>query len=261
MSYPATGSTGDGYHFAQQANHTIVPLRPGLVPLETAGDCAQRLQGLSLRNCTARLIVDGKQQAAEFGEMLFTHFGMSGPVILTLSRYAAAALEESRNVEVALDLKPALDENKLENRIHREISECGKRKTRTLLKHLLPHKLIDVCADITRLDTGKPVNQLNSAERLRLRKWLKDFRIRVTGTRPYEEAIITAGGVDLREIDPRTMESRLTAGLYFAGEILDLDADTGGFNLQAAFSTGYVAGTAAAERPLKTRKQEDRKTG
>jgi predicted Rossmann fold flavoprotein len=247
MSYPDTGSTGDGYRFARQAGHTIIPLRPGLVPLETADDCAQRLQGLSLRNCFARLIVDGKQQTAEFGELLFTHFGMSGPVILTLSRYAAAALEDGRNAEIALDLKPALDEKKLDNRINREISECGKRKTRTLLKHLLPQKLIDVCADITGLDTQKPVNQLNSNERVRLRKWLKDFRFRVTGTRPYEEAIVTAGGVDLKEIDPRTMESRLVTGLYFAGEILDLDADTGGYNLQAAFSTGYVAGTAAAE--------------
>jgi predicted Rossmann fold flavoprotein len=261
ISYPATGSTGDGYRFAQQAGHAIVPLRPGLVPLETAGDCARRLQGLSLRNCAVRLVIDGKERAAEFGEMLFTHFGVSGPVILSLSRHAAAALKDSRNVEVAVDLKPALDENKLDNRIQREITECGKRKTRTLLKHLLPQKLIDVCADITGLDTRKPVNQLNSAERLRLRKWLKDVRLQVTGIRPFEEAIITSGGVALDEIDPRTMESQLVSGLYFAGEILDLDADTGGFNLQAAFSTGYVAGTAAAEKTVKTRKPEDRKTG
>jgi len=246
MSYPATGSTGDGYRFAEEAGHTIVPIRPSLVPLVTAGDTAQRLQGLSLRNCGVRLFANGKKQAEEFGEMLFTHFGVSGPVILTISSKVAAALEKQDTVELSIDLKPALDVQKLDDRVRREISGYGKRKVQTLLKHLLPQSLIDVCAELTGLDTQKRINQLNVRECDHLKSWLKNFRLTVTGTRPLKEAIVTAGGVSLKEVDPRTMASKLVQGLYFAGEVLDIDADTGGFNLQAAFSTGFVAGTAAA---------------
>jgi predicted Rossmann fold flavoprotein len=245
-SYPATGSTGDGYRLAQAVGHTIVPIRPALVPLETAGDVAPRLQGLSLRNVTVRVWVNGKKQAEAFGEMLFTHFGLSGPIILSLSRQVVDALRLGQRVILSIDLKPALDEGKLDARLLRDLDAHGKRQFRTLLKGLLPSKLIPVCIDLTGIPPDKMAHQITSEERQRLRTWLKDFRLEVTGHRPFREAIITAGGVDTREVDPRTMASRLVEGLYFAGEVLDVDADTGGYNLQAAFSTGWVAGRSAA---------------
>ena len=245
-SYPATGSTGDGYRLAQAVGHTIVPIRPALVPLETAGDIAPRLQGLSLRNVTVRVWVNGKEQAEAFGEMLFTHFGLSGPIILSLSRQVVDALRLGQRVILSIDLKPALDERRLDARLLRDLDAHGKRHFRTLLKGLLPSKLIQVCIDLTDIPPDKAAHQITSEERLRLRAWLKDFRLEVTGHRSFAEAIITAGGVDTREVDPRTMASRLVEGLYFAGEVLDVDADTGGYNLQAAFSTGWVAGRSAA---------------
>ncbi len=245
-SYPATGSTGDGYRLAQSAGHTIVPIRPALVPLETAGDVAPRLQGLSLRNVTVRILANGEKQAEAFGEMLFTHFGVSGPIILSLSRQAVDALRLGQRVTLSIDLKPALDERKLDARLLRDLDAHGKQQFRTLLKGLLPSKLIPVCIDLTGIPPDKMAHQITSEERQRLRTWLKDFRLEVTGHRPFTEAIITAGGVDTREVDPRTLASRLVEGLYFAGEVLDVDADTGGYNLQAAFSTGWVAGRSAA---------------
>jgi hypothetical protein len=245
-SYPATGSTGDGYRLARAVGHTIVPARPALVPLVTAGDVAARLQGLSLRHVTARVIVDGRRRGEAFGEMLFTHFGLSGPIILTLSRIVVDALRERRRVEIALDLKPALDAAKLDERLRRDIREHGRRSYRALLGELLPRTLVPVGIELTQIDAEKPGSQLVAAERTRLRDWLKDFRLTVTGHRSWEEAVVTAGGVDTREVDPRTMESRIVAGLHFAGEVLDIDADTGGYNLQAAFSTGWMAGRAAA---------------
>ncbi len=245
-SYPGTGSTGDGYRLAESVGHAIVPIRPALVPLETAGDVAPRLQGLSLRNVTVRVWVNGKKQAELFGEMLFTHFGLSGPVILSLSRQVVDALRLGQRVTVSIDLKPALDERKLDTRLLRDLDAHGKQQFRTLLKGLLPRKLIPVCIDLTSISPDKAGHQITSQERKRLRVWLKDFRLEVTGHRPFTEAIITAGGVDTREINPRTMASRLVDDLYFAGEVLDVDADTGGYNLQAAFSTGWVAGRSAA---------------
>lgn len=245
-SYPATGSTGDGYRLAKSVGHTIVPIRPALVPLETAGDVAPRLQGLSLRNVTVRVWVNGKKRAEAFGEMLFTHFGVSGPIILSLSRQVVDALRLGQSVILSIDLKPALDEFMLDARLLRDLDVHGKQQLRTLLKGLLPSKLIPICTDLTSISPGKVGHQITAQERKRLRTWLKDFRLEVTGHRPFAEAIITAGGVDTREIDPRTMASRLVEGLYFAGEVLDVDADTGGYNLQAAFSTGWVAGRAAA---------------
>ncbi len=245
-SYPATGSTGDGYRLAESVGHTIVSIRPALVPLETAGDVAPQLQGLSLRNVAVSVWVDGKKQAQAFGEMLFTHFGLSGPIILCLSKRIVDALRMNQHVTLSIDLKPALDERKLDARLLRDLDAHGKQQFRTILKGLLPKKLIPVCIDLTNIPPDKASHQITTQERKRLRMWLKDFRLEVIGHRPFEEAIITAGGVDTREVDPRTMASRLVEGLYFAGEVLDVDADTGGYNLQAAFSTGWVAGQSAA---------------
>jgi predicted Rossmann fold flavoprotein len=246
-SYPATGSTGDGYRLARTLGHTIVPIRPGLVPLETAGDLAPRLQGLSLRNVRARLRLNGKKVAELFGEMLFTHFGVSGPIILTLSKRAVDGLRQDQKVTISLDLKPALDERKLDERLLRDLRSHGKQRLRTVLKGLLPQTLIPVCLELTAISRDRLASELTLQERRRLRAWLKDFRLEVTGYRPFTEAIITAGGVDTREVVPRTMASRLVHGLYLVGEVLDVDGDTGGYNLQAAFSTGWIAGRAAAE--------------
>jgi len=245
-SYPATGSTGDGYRLAQSVGHTIVPIRPALVPLETAGDIAPRLQGLSLRNVAVRVWVNEKKQAEAFGEMLFTHFGVSGPTILTLSRQVVDALRLGQRVTLSIDLKLALDERRLDARLLRDLDAHGKRQFHTLLKDLLPRKLIPVCIDLLGIPPNRVAHQITAQERKRLRIWLKDFRLEVTGHRPFAEAIVTAGGVDTREVDPRTMASRLAEGLYLAGEVLDVDGDTGGFNLQAAFSTGWLAGRSAA---------------
>ncbi|MBM3316697.1 MAG: NAD(P)/FAD-dependent oxidoreductase [Candidatus Eisenbacteria bacterium] len=246
ISYPETGSTGDGQRLAAAAGHAIEPLRPALVPLVTAGDTARRLQGLSLRNVRAGLRLDGRRGAEEFGEMLFTHFGVSGPIVLTLSGRAVDALRAGSEVALAIDLKPGLDERQLDARLQRDLQAAGRRRFATILKELLPRKLIPVCADLTGIATEMPGHQIDAAQRRRLGRWLKDFRLPVTGHRPPAEAIITAGGVSLREVDPRTLESRIVPGLHFAGEILDLQADTGGYNLQAAFSTGWLAGRAAA---------------
>jgi predicted Rossmann fold flavoprotein len=245
-SYPATGSTGDGYRLARVMGHTVVPIRPALVPLETAGDLAPRLQGLSLRNILVRLRLNGKRVAEFFGEMLFTQFGVSGPVILTLSKRAVDGLRRGQGVAISLDLKPALDERKLDERLLRDLRSHGKRRLRTVLKGLLPRTLIPVCLELTGISPDRLGSEFRVGERRRLRAWLKDFRLEVIGYRPVTEAIVTAGGVDTREVAPRTMVSRLIQGLYLVGEVLDVDGDTGGYNLQAAFSTGWVAGRAAA---------------
>lgn len=247
-SYPGTGSTGDGYELARQVGHTIVPIRPALVPVDTAGNLAPRLQGLSLKNVSVEVIVNGKAEASAFGEMLFTHFGLSGPIILTLSRRIVDELDAGNAVEVSIDLKPALDTNKLDARLLRDLDQAGSKQFRNLLKGLLPRKMIPVCIDEVDIPATKEANQINAEERARLRDWLKDFRLVVSGHRPIAQAIVTAGGVATQEVDPRTLQSRLVSGLYFAGEVLDLDADTGGYNLQAAFSTGWLAGRAAAQQ-------------
>ena len=249
-SYPGTGSTGDGYRLAEAAGHTLVPIRPALVPLTTAGNAAQKCQGLSLRNAAVSVWVAGKKTDQAFGEMLFTHFGVSGPIILTLSRNIVDALQAKQKVQISIDLKPALDEAKLDARLLRDLDANGKKQFHTVLKDLLPQKLIPVCLELTAIPPEKLCHQITADERRRLRTWLKDFRLEVTGHRSFRQAIVTAGGVDLGEVDPRTMASRRVAGLYFAGEVLDLDADTGGYNLQAAFSTGWLAGRSAAEYAL-----------
>jgi len=250
-SYPDTGSTGDGYQLAESVGHTISPIRPALVPLETAGNTAKSLEDLGLRNVTARLLINGNRRAKAFGEMQFTSFGLSGPIILSLSRQVVDALTRGHKVALSIDLKPALDTRKLDARLIRDLDAHGRRQFRTLLKELLPKKLIQVCTDMTEIPPDRVGHQITGPERKRLCAWLKDFRFDVTGYRPFKEAIITAGGVHTKEVDPRTMASRLVRGLYFAGEMLDIDGDTGGYNLQAAFSTGWVAGRSAAVSALR----------
>jgi predicted Rossmann fold flavoprotein len=244
-SYPGTGSTGDGYRLAAALGHEITTLRPALIPLDTAGDIAPRLEGLSLRNVSLNLLVDDRKAAQEFGEMLFTHFGVSGPIVLTLSLQAVDALRAGRRVSLSIDLKPALDHETLKARLLREIDAHGKRQYRTLLVSLLPRSLIPLCIEQTGIPADKPAHQITSAERKRLRLWLKDFRLTVTGHRPMAQAIVTAGGISTAQVDPTSMQSRLHPGLFFAGEVLDINADTGGYNLQAAFSTGWLAGQSA----------------
>lgn len=245
-SYPGTGSDGGGVKLAAKAGHTIVPLKPSLVPLESDYPYVDDLQGLALRNVQATLLADGKKIGSEFGEMLFTHFGVSGPIILSLSNLAAGALAEGKEVDLAIDLKPALSEEKLGARICRDFAEYSRKQLVNGLKDLLPQRLIPVVCDMAYLDEDKFVNQISREERQRLLQTLKHFVVPITSTRPIAEAIVTAGGVNVKEIDPKTMASKRVKGLYFAGEVMDVDGYTGGFNLQAAFSSGYAAGSAAA---------------
>ena len=249
-TFTGTGSTGDGYQMAQAVGHTIVPLRPALVPLKTAGSTAQRLQGLSLRNIRFNVFFDQKKKFDAFGEMLFTHFGISGPVVLSHSGEIVDALRAGKYVSISIDLKPALNEKKLDARLLRELDQGGKQYVRTMLKRLLPSKMIAVCADHTKIPLDRPCHQVTAQDRRRLLAWLKDLRLQVTDSLPLEAGMVTMGGVSLREVNPRTMESKIVDGLFFAGEVLDLAADTGGFNLQAAFSTGWVAGQNAAPQPF-----------
>ena len=245
-SYPATGSTGDGYILARAAGHTIVPVRPALVPLETAGHTAKKMAGLSLRNVAVRMIVDGKKKRQAFGEIAFTEFGLSGPVTLTCSGEVVDHLRDGSKVVLALDLKPALDEAKLDARLQRDFTTRTKEPFDSVLRGLLPREMVPVCVEATGIRQDKPAGEITAKERRYLRTWIKDFRLEIIGHRPLDEAIITAGGVDIREVDPRTMESLKTGGLYIAGELLDIHGDTGGYNLQAAFSTGWLAGGSAA---------------
>ena len=248
-SYPRTGSTGDGYALAQSVGHGLVPVRPALVPLVLSGSEPQALMGLSLRNVEVRLMLDGQEVARDFGEMLFTHYGVSGPIVLTLSGPAVARLGHG-SLELAINLKPGLSPEKLDARLQRDLDQYGKRGYRKLLKGLLPQKMVGVVVARTGIPPDKPAHQITSAERKRLEKVLHDMRFTIVGHRPVEEAIVTAGGVDTRDVDPRTMASRLVEGLFLAGEVLDVQADTGGYNLQAAFSMGFVAGRAAARFAL-----------
>jgi len=245
-SYPATGSTGDGYLLAQQAGHSIEPLLQALVPLETMGGTAQRLQGLSLKNVKASLWVDGKVAGEEFGEMLFTHFGLSGPIILTLSRMAVAALMQNSRVEVSIDLKPALNDKILDARLLRDLNEHGRKKVENLFRLWLPSAMAGVFPEITSIPVETEGHQVTAIMRKTILRHLKDLRFAVSGCRSFKEAIITAGGVRTSEVHSKTMESKLLPSLYFAGEVLDLDADTGGYNLQIAWSTGWLAGQSGA---------------
>ncbi|MBT7789261.1 MAG: NAD(P)/FAD-dependent oxidoreductase [Calditrichaeota bacterium] len=246
-SYPQTGSSGDGYTLAESVGHRITPPLPALVPIETEEIIPMVLKGLKLRNVNATLWINDKKATEEFGELEFTDFGLTGPIVLTLSKRVVAALDESSKVEISIDMKPALDVKKLDLRLLRDIEKSSHDSFSILLKDLMPQKMIQYCIEQTGVPANKPGHQITGAERTRLRKWLKDMRFSISGHRPFREAIITCGGVETREINPRTMASRKIEGLYFAGEVIDFDADTGGYNLQAAFSTGWMAGRAAAE--------------
>ena len=244
-SYPRTGSTGDGYRLAQALGHTIQPPRGSLVPLEEEGETCKRLQGLSLRNCAIRVKnAAGKTLYTDFGELLFTHFGLSGPVILSASAHGKPG--EIR--EVLIDLKPALDEQKLDQRILRDLEQYQNRNMDHALQDLYPRLLIPVMLDLAEISPETKANSVTRAQRRRLLELTKGFPVKIRGPRPVEEAIITAGGVTVREVNPKTMESKLVRGLYIAGELLDVDAYTGGFNLQIAWATGRAAGLAAAAR-------------
>ena len=246
-SYPLTGSTGDGYRLGESAAHTVIPVRQALVPLVTSGGVAKKMAELNLRNVNVRMLINGKKKRAEFGEVVFTEFGVTGPTILTLSGEAVDNLRSGQKVTLSIDLKPALDEKKLDARLQRDIASRGKEQISSLLRGLLAREMVPVCLDLIGIPADHPVCNISAKERKRLRAWLKDFRLEVVAYRPFAEAIITAGGLDTREIDPRTMESRKIKGLFMAGELLDIQADTGGYNLQAAFSTGWLAGRSAAQ--------------
>ncbi len=242
-SYPRTGSTGDGYRLAANLGHTIVSVRPALVPLVCADAKIHRMAGLELRNIGVRLTLDGKRKVQDFGELAFTGFGLSGPVVLGLSGMAVDALDQGQKVTLSLDLKPALHSDKLDSRLLRDLASRGGEPIAGILRGLLPREMIPLCMEACQLPENQDTAHFPAKMRKRLVQWLKDFRIDICGYRSFNEAIITAGGVSLKEIDPRTMQSKLVAGLFIVGELLDLQADTGGYNLQAAFSTGWLAGS------------------
>ena len=249
-SYPLTGSTGDGYELARKLGHTITKIKPSLVPLESYDkDICKNLQGLSLKNVKIQLkdIEKNKIIYEDFGEMIFTHFGVSGPTILSSSAHLVRYknIEEklkNNKVILKIDLKPALTEEKLNERILRDFSKQNNKQFKNSLNELLPQKLIQTVVEISNIDPNKKVNEITKEERKRLVSLLKEFCLKIKGFRPIEEAIITSGGINIKEINPKTMESKIVEGLYFAGEIIDVDSYTGGFNLQIAYSTGYVAG-------------------
>ena len=247
-SYPATGSTGDGYQLAKHAGHTIIPIRPALVPLEIAGGIHPELAGLELRNVEVRLFINGKQKRKLFGEIHFLKYGVSGPIILTLSGDAVDGLREGKKVALALDLKPALSLQKLEARLIRDFEKRYREIFAEILRGLLPAQLVPLCLQQTEIPADRPGGEISKKERKKLLQWLKDSRLEVSGHRSFSEAIVTAGGVNLKEVDPRSMESKIVQGLFLAGEILDLNGNTGGYNLQAAFSTGWLAGCSAGKK-------------
>ena len=241
ISYPSTGSTGDGYRFAKETGHRVTELLPSLVPMEVRQWYAKELQGLSLRNIEI-CITDGKKKLyEEFGEMLFTHYGVTGPVILSASSVVGKTLRK-KELTLHIDLKPALSEEQLDKRILREFDANHNKQYKNSIDSLFPAKLKPVMIELSEIEPEKKVNEITKEERQRLVHLIKDFTMTLTGLRSYNEAIITKGGVSVKEIDPGTMESKKMKGLYFAGEVLDLDAVTGGYNLQIAWSTGYLAG-------------------
>jgi predicted flavoprotein YhiN len=242
------GSTGDGYRMARALGHTLQPLRPSLVPLETEERYVRDLQGLSLKNVRATLLASGQKVEEEFGEMLFTHFGVSGPIILTLSGRAVDELGRGK-VEFSIDFKPALSPEQVDRRLLREFEAGGKKKILNILPNLLPQRMVPVFLRRAELPPDRKGGEIRAEARKKMVHLLKDWRLTLRKARPMEEAIVTAGGVTVKEIHPATLESRIVRGLYFCGEVIDIDGKTGGYNLQAAFSTGWAAGEAAAKEP------------
>ena len=241
LSYPTTGSTGDGYRFAEGCGHTVVPCTPSLVPMEVKESWAGSLMGLSLRNVSASVYQGKKRLYQDFGEMLFTHYGVSGPLILSASSYVGGRLK-SGELRLEIDLKPALDEEQLDQRVRRDFEENLNRQFKNAVGKLFPSKLLPIMVELSGIDPEKKVNVISKEERLSFVHLIKHLTLTLTGLRDYNEAIITRGGIKTKEVDPQTMESKYVKGLFFAGEVLDLDALTGGFNLQIAWSTGYAAG-------------------
>lgn len=246
-SYSATGSTGDGYRFAEEMGHHITELFPALVPMNGKEEWIKELQGLSLKNVEISLKSGKKEIYNEFGEMLFTHFGVSGPLILSASSYAIKALKKGE-VTLCIDLKAALTKEQLDNRLLREFEENKNKQWKNVLGCLLPAKLVPIMLEYIGIEEEKKANEITKEERKRIIDCLKGFTITITGLRGFQEAIITRGGISVKEINPSTMESKIIKGVYFAGEVLDLDALTGGFNLQIAWSTAYLAGKCAGEK-------------
>ena len=242
-SYPATGSTGDGYILAAQVGHTITDIRPSLVPIVTEESWVKDLMGLSLRNVELSVVAKNKVQAKMFGEMMFTHFGITGPIVLSLSHTVGKLMRKKNIGTIGLDinLKPALSSETLDKRLQKDFELYSKKQLINGLKDLLPSRLIPLIIELAGIDPQKPINQISKEERQQIGYMLQHMPLTVKGLRPVEEAIVTAGGISLKEFNPKTMESKLVKGLYGAGEVLDIDAFTGGYNLQAAFSTGYVA--------------------
>lgn len=246
ISYVLTGSTGDGYRFAKDCGHSIAELSPALVPFQIAEDWCKELQGLSLRNVTATVEVEGKKIYSDFGEMLFTHYGVSGPLMLSASSYYVHKAK-GKNAKLYIDLKPALSKEQLDKRILREFDENKNKQFKNAITSLFPAKLLPIMPRLADINPDKKVNEITKEERERFVDTIKHMELTISGIRDYNEAIVTKGGVNVSEVSPSTMESKLVKGLYFAGEVLDLDALTGGFNLQIAWSTGYLAGASAAE--------------
>lgn len=242
-SYPATGSTGDGYILAAQVGHKITDIRPSLVPIVTEESWVKDLMGLSLRNVELSIVAKNKVQAKMFGEMMFTHFGITGPIVLSLSHTVGKLMRKKNIGTIGLDinLKPALSPETLDKRLQKDFDLYSKKQLINGMKDLLPSRLIPLIIELAGIDPQKPINQISKEERQQIGYMLQHMPLTVKGLRPVEEAIVTAGGISLKEFNPKTMESKLVKGLYGAGEVLDIDAFTGGYNLQAAFSTGYVA--------------------
>lgn len=242
-SYPATGSTGDGYILAAQVGHKITDIRPSLVPIVTEESWVKDLMGLSLRNVELSVVAKNKVQAKMFGEMMFTHFGVTGPIVLSLSHTVGKLMRNKNIGTIGLDinLKPALSPEILDKRLQKDFDLYSKKQLINGMKDLLPSRLIPLIIELAGIDPQKPINQISKEERQQIGYMLQHMPLTVKGLRPVEEAIVTAGGISLKEFNPKTMESKLVKGLYGAGEVLDIDAFTGGYNLQAAFSTGYVA--------------------
>lgn len=240
LSYQSTGSTGDGYRLAESVGHSITDIEPALISLVASNGFVPKLQGLSLRNISIKLLDGEKEIYSDFGEMLFTHYGVSGPVILSASSHMTHPKEH--NYKIVIDLKPALDEQTLDKRIQRDFAENTNKDFINSLSKLLPNKLIPVIVKLSGIEPSEKVNQITKAQRQNLVSLLKNFTVNISDFRPINEAIITSGGVDVKEINPKTMGSKIIDNLFFAGEVIDVDAYTGGFNLQVAFSTGYLCG-------------------